>query len=71
MFPSSCFVFQHSPYQDTWERLSQDVALAERLGVCFGIKLVRGAYLEKERQLAREKGYPDPVQLSWEATNER
>ncbi|XP_034993061.1 hydroxyproline dehydrogenase isoform X1 [Zootoca vivipara] len=56
--------------KDTLERLKQDVALTERLGVCFGMKLVRGAYLEKERKLAKEKGYPDPVQPSWEATNE-
>uniref|UniRef100_A0A8C6XAF4 Proline dehydrogenase n=1 Tax=Naja naja TaxID=35670 RepID=A0A8C6XAF4_NAJNA len=56
--------------KDTLERLKQDVALAERLGVCFGVKLVRGAYLNKERKLAKEKGYPDPVQPSWEATNE-
>lgn len=53
------------------EHLKQDVAIAERLGVCFGVKLVRGAYLNKERKLAKEKGYPDPVQPSWEATNER
>ncbi|XP_060112709.1 hydroxyproline dehydrogenase [Heteronotia binoei] len=56
--------------KDTLKRLSQDMALAERLGVCFGVKLVRGAYLEKERQRAREKGYPDPVHPTWEATNE-
>uniref|UniRef100_A0A670ZEZ8 Proline dehydrogenase n=1 Tax=Pseudonaja textilis TaxID=8673 RepID=A0A670ZEZ8_PSETE len=56
--------------KDTVERLKQDVALAERLGVSFGIKLVRGAYLNKERKLAKEKGYPDPIQPSWEATNE-
>ncbi|XP_063159102.1 hydroxyproline dehydrogenase [Candoia aspera] len=56
--------------KDTLERLKQDVALAERLGVSFGVKLVRGAYLNKERKLAKEKGYPDPVQPSWEATNE-
>nr|XP_056720258.1 hydroxyproline dehydrogenase [Euleptes europaea] len=54
----------------TLKQLSQDVALAERLGVCFGVKLVRGAYLQKELQRAREKGYPDPVHPTWEATNE-
>ncbi|KAJ7313887.1 hypothetical protein JRQ81_005662 [Phrynocephalus forsythii] len=56
--------------KDTLERMNQDLALLEHLGVCFGVKLVRGAYLEKERKLAKEEGYLDPVQPSWEATNE-
>ncbi|XP_042327485.1 hydroxyproline dehydrogenase [Sceloporus undulatus] len=56
--------------KDTLERLNRDVALTKCLGVCFGVKLVRGAYLEKERKLAKEKGYPDPVQPNWDATND-
>ncbi|KAH0626573.1 hypothetical protein JD844_001635 [Phrynosoma platyrhinos] len=56
--------------KDTLERMNQDVALTKSLGVCFGVKLVRGAYLEKEWKLAKEKGYPDPVQPTWEATND-
>ncbi|XP_008115725.2 hydroxyproline dehydrogenase isoform X1 [Anolis carolinensis] len=56
--------------KDTLDRLTQDASLTEHLGVCFGVKLVRGAYLEKERKLAKETGYPDPVQPNWEATND-
>ncbi|XP_065427767.1 hydroxyproline dehydrogenase-like isoform X4 [Chrysemys picta bellii] len=55
--------------EDCLVRLGADAALAERRGFCFGVKLVRGAYLEQERRLARERGYPDPLHPTWEATN--
>uniref|UniRef100_A0A8C0HDD1 Proline dehydrogenase n=1 Tax=Chelonoidis abingdonii TaxID=106734 RepID=A0A8C0HDD1_CHEAB len=55
--------------QDCLARLGADVALAERRGFCFGVKLVRGAYLEQERRLERQGGYPDPLHPTWEATN--
>lgn len=35
----------------------------------LAIKLVRGAYMEKERSRAEEKGYPSPIQASKEATD--
>ncbi|WP_121354980.1 proline dehydrogenase family protein [Flavisolibacter nicotianae] len=35
----------------------------------LGIKLVRGAYMEKERARAAEKGYPSPIQPTKEATD--
>ena len=36
----------------------------------IGMKLVRGAYMEKENERAIEKGYPSPICVSKEATDE-
>ena len=46
---------------------SYDTAKAK--GYLLGAKLVRGAYMEKERNRAAEKGYPSPIQPSKEATD--
>uniref|UniRef100_A0A2P2I5C5 Proline dehydrogenase n=1 Tax=Hirondellea gigas TaxID=1518452 RepID=A0A2P2I5C5_9CRUS len=49
--------------------LEEDAQLAERLGCCFGVKLVRGAYMDHERLLAKQNGQLDPVQPTYDATN--
>ncbi|MBX2842292.1 MAG: proline dehydrogenase family protein [Flammeovirgaceae bacterium] len=42
--------------------LKNDHRLAAERGYFLGAKLVRGAYMEKERDRAEKKGYPDPIQ---------
>jgi len=55
-----------------WDRLDylkklHELAKAE--GFYIGMKLVRGAYMEKENARAAEQGYPSPICASKEATD--
>ena len=43
---------------------------ANEQGFHIGMKLVRGAYMEKERERALEKGYPSPICATKQATDE-
>lgn len=43
---------------------------AKARGFKIGIKVVRGAYLEKENKRAQEKGYPTPICASKQATDD-
>jgi proline dehydrogenase len=43
-------------------QLQADLAHATDHGYYFGVKLVRGAYMEKERDRAAAMGYPSPIQ---------
>jgi proline dehydrogenase len=48
-------------------RISHQIAEAQ--GFVLGLKLVRGAYMEKERAIALEKNKQSPIQISKEATD--
>jgi proline dehydrogenase len=47
---------------DRLDFLKKSFALAQEKGYILGAKLVRGAYMEKERLRASTKGYPSPIQ---------
>ena len=47
--------------QDKADKLKTDIATAQSSGFILGVKLVRGAYMEKERARAAEMHYPSPV----------
>ena len=56
-----------------WEsmaHLQRDTVEARDKGYYLGVKLVRGAYLEKERLRAHEEEYQDPIQPTKEATDQ-
>lgn len=55
-----------------WDRLDFLEKLHEKAqaeGFYIGMKLVRGAYMEKENLRAEERGYPSPICVSKEATD--
>lgn len=54
---------------DKLASLKADYYLAETTGFFLGAKLVRGAYLEMERERATAHGYPSPIQADKEATD--
>lgn len=51
------------------EYLAEDLERAKAGNYFLGYKFVRGAYMEKERARAEEKGYPDPIQPNKEASD--
>src|SRR5690606_30390472 len=54
---------------DKLASLKADFNFAETAGFFLGAKLVRGAYMEIERERAQEKGYPSPIQATKAATD--
>ena len=55
-----------------WDRLiflKESFAKSQNEGYHIGAKLVRGAYMEKERKRAENRGYKSPIQPDKEATD--
>lgn len=54
---------------DHLQKLKDDYEEAQAKGYILGAKLVRGAYMDKERNRAEEMGYLSPIQPNKEATD--
>lgn len=54
---------------DRMAHLIEYYAQAEQKGFIYALKLVRGAYMEKERKRAEDHGYPSPIQVDKAATD--
>jgi proline dehydrogenase len=68
---SRCVVYntlQHYRH-DRLQFLKDSYAAAVERNFILGAKLVRGAYMEKERKRAAEKGYPSPIQPDKESSD--
>ncbi len=54
---------------DRLEMLERDYRTSLRKGFYLGIKFVRGAYMERERERAARLGYPSPIHPDKESTD--
>lgn len=68
---ANCVVFNTFQLycHNTLAYLKESAAHAEANNYILGAKLVRGAYMEKERARAAEKGYASPIQPDKESTD--
>lgn len=55
---------------DKLASLQADFAYAQTQNFSLGAKIVRGAYMEIERERAAERGYPSPIQPDKEASDQ-
>lgn len=67
----SCIVYNtYQMYRhDSLEKLKKAYQVSIEKGYLLGAKLVRGAYMEKERERAEEKKYKSPIQPTKEASD--
>jgi len=63
---TTCQIYRTDRLQYLYELYER----TQKEGYTLGVKLVRGAYMEKERERAEEMGYSSPIQPSKEATDE-
>jgi len=54
---------------DRLDFLHQCLKTSKESNIHYGIKLVRGAYMEKERKRAEEHNYPSPIQIDKNSTD--
>jgi proline dehydrogenase len=66
-----CIVYNTTQHyrHDRLQFLKNSYEAALERGFILGAKLVRGAYMEKERKRAAEMGYPDPINPDKESTD--
>ena len=50
--------------------IKRDHERCQKHGIIFGCKMVRGAYMDKERNRAEEMGYPSPIQDDKKSTDD-
>ena len=68
-FPT-IFNTQQCYLRSAYQEVLNDLDYAEKRGFIYGLKLVRGAYMDQERIRCRELNYPDPIFPCIEATHE-
>ena len=67
---STVISLTHQCYRTgTLDKIKKNIKEARQKKYYYGVKLVRGAYMEKERDRAIEKGYSSPIQPSKEMTD--
>lgn len=55
---------------DRYDALKKEIENARKEGYLVGAKLVRGAYMEKERDRAKAKGYASPIHIDKNACDD-